>query len=108
VNPDLVRTEDAAAAGGELIEDFALLGREMRRWNFENAIHDDALPRAGQDGIGQRIAPCRGVKLPRRIAFTAASTLRPTGGALAGAPSLRIIVKSEEPVRRPRQTEILA
>ena len=54
-------------------------------------------------GSGSVSHPAGGVERQRRIAFTAAST--PASGGrrrVAGAPSLRIIVKSEEPVRRPR------
>jgi hypothetical protein len=39
VDPDLVWAEDAAAAGGELIEDRGLLGGELFPRDFENAVH---------------------------------------------------------------------
>src|SRR5262245_44345870 len=39
VDPALVGAEDAAAAGGELIEDRGLLGGELFRRDFENAVH---------------------------------------------------------------------
>src|SRR5262249_30292624 len=39
VNPNLVRAENASATGGELVEDFCLLGAELLLGNFENAVH---------------------------------------------------------------------
>src|SRR6266436_4667863 len=43
VDPDLVGCEDAAAAGGELIENILLLGRERVRRNFGDAVHGAGL-----------------------------------------------------------------
>src|SRR5262249_7827507 len=44
VDPDFVGPEDAAAAGGELLEYGGLLGRELFRRNLENAVHEEICP----------------------------------------------------------------
>src|SRR5436190_3481691 len=61
VNPDLVRAENASATGGELIEDFCLLGAELLLGNFENAVHAMRCPRL-VGAIARDIAPYRRVQ----------------------------------------------
>jgi hypothetical protein len=41
VDPDLVGAEDAAAAGGELVEHRRLLAGELFGRDFQNAVHGD-------------------------------------------------------------------
>jgi hypothetical protein len=45
VDPDLIRSEYASAAGGKPLEDCGLFGRELVLGNVQNAIHGAEWPR---------------------------------------------------------------